>query len=197
MGGGWNGGKLPRPEGGRWPTNVVLSHAGNDVDGDLCADGCVPSCPVAELDAQSGTLSSGGRQWAEGDTNTASWRRLEGRTDVNTRGAYDRPGDTGGASRYFPVFRYEAKADSGQRPKVAGAAHPTVKPLGLMRWLVRLVTPAGGLVLDQFAGTGTTAEACVIEGFRCVTVEREAAYLPLIAARLSKPLQPVLFAGEG
>ena len=64
-----------------------------------------------------------------------------------------------------------------------------------MRWLVRLVTPPGGVVLDPFAGSGTTAEACVIEGFRCITVEREPSYLPLIVARLSKPIQPDLFGG--
>lgn len=67
-----------------------------------------------------------------------------------------------------------------------------MKPLDLMRWLVRLVTPPGGVVLDPFAGSGTTAEACVIEGFRCVLIEREAGYLPLIVSRLTKPLEPVL-----
>ena len=65
-------------------------------------------------------------------------------------------------------------------------AHATVKPLGLMRWLVRLVTPPGGTVLEPFAGSGTTAEACVVEGFRCIAVEREADYLPLITQRLTK-----------
>ena len=60
-----------------------------------------------------------------------------------------------------------------------------MKPLGLMRWLVRLVTPPGGLVLEPFAGSGTTAEACVVEGFRCIAIEREADYLPLIAQRLT------------
>lgn len=98
-----------------------------------------------------------------------------------------------GPSRFFPVFRYEAKAPSHQRPQTGEVAHPTVKPLDLIRWLVRLVTPPGGLVLDPFAGSGTTAEACAAEGFRCLTVEREAAYLPLIQARLSKPIQPALF----
>ncbi len=53
-----------------------------------------------------------------------------------------------------------------------------------MRWLVRLVTQPDGVVLDPFAGSGTTAQACVAEGFRCITIEREAQYLPLITARL-------------
>jgi DNA modification methylase len=90
-----------------------------------------------------------------------------------------------GASRFF----YVAKAPKAERPRDGSVAHPTVKPLDLMRWLVRLVTPLGGVVLDPFAGSGTTAEACVAEGFRCIAVEREAAYLPLIVQRLSKPIQ--------
>ena len=66
-----------------------------------------------------------------------------------------------------------------------------------MRWLVRLVTPPGGTVLEPFAGSGTTAEACVIEGFKCIAIEREAAYLPLIVARLSKAIAVTLdFSGE-
>jgi len=58
-----------------------------------------------------------------------------------------------------------------------------------MRWLVRLVTPRGGTVLDMFAGSGTTGEACILEGFLCILIEREADYLPLIVQRISKPLQ--------
>jgi site-specific DNA-methyltransferase (adenine-specific) len=93
------------------------------------------------------------------------------------------------ATRFFPTFHYEAKAPTSERPRDGETAHPTVKPLDLMRWLVRLVTPPGGTVLDPFAGSGTTAEACVIEGFKCITIEREADYLPLIVNRLTKPIQ--------
>ena len=100
--------------------------------------------------------------------------------------------DTGGASRFFPTFRYEAKAPTSERPRVNGTAHPTVKPLDLMRWLVRLVTPPGGTVLEPFAGSGTTVEACIVEGFRCIAIEREDDYLPLITHRLSKPIAPAL-----
>ena len=64
-----------------------------------------------------------------------------------------------------------------------------------MRWLVRLVTPGGGIVLEPFAGSGTTAEACVVEGFRCIAIEREADYLPLIVSRLTKPIEQVLDLG--
>jgi site-specific DNA-methyltransferase (adenine-specific) len=96
-------------------------------------------------------------------------------------------GGSGGASRFFPIFRYAAKASSRERPQVDGAAlHPTVKPLDLMRWLVRLVTPPGGVVLDPFAGSGTTLEAAVLEGFDSVGIELMPEYRPLIEARLKR-----------
>ncbi len=93
--------------------------------------------------------------------------------------------DSGGASRFF----YVAKASRKERPVVDGVAHPTVKPVALMRWLVRLVTPPGGLVLDPFAGSGTTVEACMLEGFRCLAIEREAEYLPLIQTRIDRAMR--------
>lgn len=61
-----------------------------------------------------------------------------------------------------------------------------MKPLDLMRWLVRLVTPPGGTVLDPFAGSGTTVEAAMLEGFGVIGIEREADYLPLIHARIER-----------
>ena len=66
-----------------------------------------------------------------------------------------------------------------------------VKPLDLMRWLVRLVTPPGGTVLEPFAGSGTTVEACIVEGFHCVAIEREADYLPLIMQRIHRRRDPI------
>jgi hypothetical protein len=86
------------------------------------------------------------------------------------------------ASRFF----YVAKASSVERN--AGLegrnAHPTVKPIALMRWLVRLVTPPGGLVLDPFAGSGTTGIACALEGLSFIGVEREADYVAIARARM-------------
>jgi DNA modification methylase len=160
---------------------------------DACSgpDGCVRGCPVAELDRQSGNRVSGWR-----DTDTAP--RVGAVYD--SRDLRDRTGphysDSGGASRFFPTFRYEAKAPTSERPRDGDVSHPTVKPLDLMRWLVRLVTPPGGLVLDPFAGSGTTGEACVLEGFRCHLIELEAAHLPLIVKRLAKPMQLGLFGTE-
>jgi site-specific DNA-methyltransferase (adenine-specific) len=82
------------------------------------------------------------------------------------------------ASRFF----YSAKADADDRIR---SKHPTVKPVDLMQWLIRLVTPKNGLVLDPFAGTGTTAEAALYEGMRCVLVESEREYQDDIRRRLS------------
>lgn len=100
--------------------------------------------------------------------------------------------DDEGLGRMFPTFRYEPKAPTSERPRDGDTAHPTVKPLDLMRWMVRLVVPTGGVVLDPFGGSGTTAEACVIENIRCITIERETEYLPLIVGRLTKPIQTTL-----
>ena len=185
---------------GRWPTNVVLTHQpllddDGDIIGDACADGCVPGCPVADMDAQSGRTASQRRTRPPSYGATAGvhegWRR-PAHADYHEKqnAGYD---DTGGASRFFPVFRYEPKAPASERPRGEdGTAHATVKPLALMRWLVRLVTQPGGLVCDPFLGSGTTAEACVVEGFRCVGIERDPTHLPLIKARLAKPIQPIL-----
>lgn len=157
---------------GRWPANVVLDES-----------------QAAELDRQSGISRDGVAVKRNGvsSNGVTGW----GSAPIGTpdAGGY---GGEGGASRFF----YVAKAPTAERPREDGIAHPTVKPLDLMRWLVRLVTPPGGVVLEPFAGSGTTAEACVIEGFRCIAIEREPDYLPLIVQRLTKPIQPTLFGGD-
>lgn len=99
--------------------------------------------------------------------------------DPHTSELLDQQAD---ASKFF----YVAKAPKSERPVVDGVAHPTVKPLTLMRYLVRMVTPPGGLVLDPFAGSGTTAEAALLEGFRFHVIERGEEYLPLIHARIER-----------
>jgi site-specific DNA-methyltransferase (adenine-specific) len=77
--------------------------------------------------------------------------------------------------------------------------HPTVKPTDLMRYLCRLVTPPGGVVLDCFMGSGSTGKAAMLEGFRFIGIEREAEYLEIAKARIackapqepeSAPMQP-------
>ena len=106
----------------------------------------------------------------------------------------------GGASRFFtqaepddplanePPFFYCAKAST--RERTAGCEHietrhPTVKPVSLMRWLVRLVTPPNGVVLDPFMGSGTTGVAAQLEGFRFVGIEQDADYMEVAKARIA------------
>ena len=87
-------------------------------------------------------------------------------------------------------FRYVAKASRAERNAglerpAARNTHPTVKPIALMRWLVRLVTPPGGLVLDPFTGSGTTGIAAGLEGFRFLGMEQDASYSALADARIA------------
>lgn len=97
-------------------------------------------------------------------------------------------GDEGSAARFFfeatpdPPWFYHAKADAEDR---LGSKHPTVKPVDLMRWLCRLVTPPGGVVLDPFAGSGSTGVAALSEGFDVVLIEREAEYVADIRRRIA------------
>ena len=189
---------------GRWPPNVVLSHvpsvdpATGEVVGDACAQGCVDGCPVRELDQQSGVRTSGNRK-----SGTYGLMGYMGADDAPMPAVN---GDSGGASRFFnqcrytdadvphglpvetgdaPCFIWSAKAPTAERPRVAGESHSTVKPLALMRWLVRLVTPPNsGPVLDCFAGTGVTGQAARAEGFAAVLIDSDPAAIPWIVARL-------------
>ena len=140
---------------GRWPANVV--HDGSD---DVLAG--FPDSKGQQGDVR-GTEPSG--------VTDEIYGKFSGRVPSAARN------DSGSAARFF----YTAKADADDR---LGSSHPTVKPVDLMQWLVRLVTPKGGLVLDPFAGTGTTGEAAFREGMRAVLIEREAAFYADIQRRI-------------
>lgn len=149
---------------GRWPANVVLDES-----------------QAAVLDQQA--PATGGSGKASGPSlrgKTAAGVAFGARNGLDGDPAFY--GDKGGASRFF----YTAKAPKSERPVVDGTAHPTVKPLAIMRWLIRLITPPEGMVLDPFAGSGTTIEAAILEGFPVTGIEREADYLPLIQARIDR-----------
>lgn len=111
-----------------------------------------------------------------GETKRTSGIGYHGNGMVTDTPSYGR--DSGSASRFF----YCAKASKADR---CGSRHPTVKPLKLLQWLVRLITPPGGTVLDCFAGTGTTGQAAYNEGFKSVLIEREVEYLADIERRMS------------
>ncbi len=145
---------------GRWPANVIH-------DGSAEVLEAFPEAP--------------GQQFASRD-DQRSQGSVYGTIAMNGKG-YEPRGDEGSAARFF----YTAKADAEDR---LGSKHPTVKPLDLMQYLVRLVTPPGGLVLDPFAGTGTTGEAAWREGMRAVLIEREPEYQADIARRMELAEQP-------
>ena len=75
------------------------------------------------------------------------------------------------------------RAGAGRTADEVKNYHPTVKPVSLMKWLVRLITPPGGTVLEPFAGSGTTFLAAETEGFICLGIEREPKYCDIIRAR--------------
>lgn len=179
----------PRQPGlGRWPANVVLDEGA-----------------AAVLDEQTGELQSGGGPLKRNaDKFRNSYGAFAGTDEQDV--LY---GDSGGPSRFF----YCAKASRAERnagldgfdakplnwsageqspgtfqsegtDRTAVNSHPTVKPIALMRWLVRLVAPPGGLVLDPFTGSGTTGCAAVLEGFDFLGIEREAEYVAIAEARI-------------
>jgi len=171
---------------GRWPANFVLTHAAD------CGDDCAPGCPVAELDEQSGEGASRFFTVTEWDDDpfryvakpsraerNAGLGAVEGRQIGAKGNGLARTCDTCGAS---VIHGCDCPHRTFSNP-VRKNHHPTVKPTDLMRWLVRLVTPPGGVVLDPFAGSGTTLAAAILEGFDCVGVEMTDDYLPLIEGR--------------
>ena len=130
-----------------------------------------------------------------------------------------RYGDSGSAARFFycakasrsernagledvePKWVDETRKEGavgGNNPRNRGARadtnfHPTVKPLALMRYLVRLTkTPTGGIVLDPFMGSGTTGIACVLEGRDFIGIEREAEYVEIAEKRIAHYRLPIL-----
>jgi site-specific DNA-methyltransferase (adenine-specific) len=173
---------------GRWPANV-----------------CLDEEAAGLLDAETGTLTSGKMR----PTHTDAKRNTFGQ---NAEGGYttmETYGDSGGASRFFYVSKasrkereaglegmpevnpFEREGPSanfermGSKSSPRTNSHPCVKPISLMRWLCRLVTPKGGLILDPFTGSGTTGCAAVLEGFRFVGVEREPEYAAIAEKRIA------------
>jgi site-specific DNA-methyltransferase (adenine-specific) len=154
------GGNVPTDH-GRWPANLI--HDGSDE-------------VLAAFSEAPGQQREVNETFAP-KTGTAVYGDYGPRPRVLPRD------DGGSAARFF----YTAKADAEDR---IGSKHPTVKPLDLMQYLVRLVTPKGGLVLDCFAGTGTTGEAAWREGMRALLIEAEPEYQADIARRMELAENP-------
>jgi DNA modification methylase len=175
---------------GRWPPNIILTHTPG-CTGDRNGAGCVDGCAVGEMGAQSGVLTSGLMRAGTIPQGVRGTFGNDARGGYSTRG--DTFGDTGTAARFFPSFRYCAKASRSEReaglvpPEHGKRAnrHPTVKPIALMRWLVRLVTPPGGVVLDPFTGSGTTGCAAALESFGFIGCEMDEGHADLARRRIA------------
>ena len=163
---------------GRWPANVILTHSEDCVETGTVSDSF--SRNRTEQWPGFGQKERPAYQPEKVDGQRTIWDCVDG---CPVQEMDRQSGDSGGASRFF----YTAKANKKERPYTEdGTKHPTVKPLALMRYLVRLVTPPDGLVLDPFGGSGTTAEACLLEGMRCAIIEKELDYIPLIELRIER-----------
>lgn len=186
-----HGNQMPPHTAGRWPPNVALDEEA-----------------AAMLDAQSGERpSKRGPSGLIHNTGDDGNIQFTSRTPRISRGF---PGDTGGASRFMYVAkasrrernagldgmpervsikldqrRAEYREDRQTEPIPVANHHPTVKPIALMRWLVRMITPPAGTVLDCFAGSGTTGIAAVLEGFNFIGCEMEAEYIEIAQRRIA------------
>lgn len=141
---------------GRWPANVVHDGSADVVDRFPQADG-------GRFPAHGGSTTNvyGKRAGVNQPARNMEWR-----------------GEGGSAARFF----YNAKADAFDRMT---SDHPTIKPVDLMQYLSRMVTPAGGTLIDPFAGTGTTGEAAWREGLHAILIERDPVYQEHIIKRMA------------
>lgn len=143
---------------GYWPSHVVLSHHSGCV-----RERCHHECPVPRIDR----LCPQGKQALSRLFYAAKASRQERDAGCQQLPAVD-----------APVF-------VGKTTKPRRNSHNTVKPIDLMRWIIRLIVPSDGLVLDPFTGSGSTGCAAVLENRQFVGIEREAEYLPIARARLA------------
>jgi site-specific DNA-methyltransferase (adenine-specific) len=147
----------PKTYVGRWPANLI--HDGSDE-------------VLAAFPQAGGQLAPARVEGAEQGNNTfGALKNITKRPEPR--------GDAGSAARFF----YCAKASKSDRG--ANNTHPTVKPTDLMRYLCRLVTPAGGVVLDPFTGSGSTGKAAMLEGLRFIGIEREVPYADIAERRIA------------
>lgn len=153
--------RVPDAAGGRgfWPANVTLSHAAR------CRPGrCQPDCPVALIDAEPRPGRAVSRLFF---ASKASRCEREAGCEALPL-------------RQVPIYPRGA----GSPVRLVRNIHPTVKPLALMRWTVRLLCPPGGTVLDPFTGSGSTGAAALLEGRRFIGVERDERYVEVARARI-------------
>lgn len=203
LGGAWAGVRHERPTGGRWPANLI--HDGSDeVVGafpQVSPCGNVGSSTgrattVDDVYSPRGARECGGifsRERIPGSAARffycakASKRdRDEGLDGFEAKPANSAYGD---GLNTATKIRTEEQAEIGVSRELRRNNHPTVKPTDLMRYLCRLVTPPGGMVLDPFMGSGSTGKAAVLEGFGFIGIEREAEYAAIAEARCASAFE--------
>jgi site-specific DNA-methyltransferase (adenine-specific) len=164
---------------------------------------CAPDCPVRMLDEQTGVLPAGVAVRHRSGGNTFGTDEPKptmddlGYRDYGTASRFFYVSKPSTAEREFGLENFEpAKVNDGRESEIDNPyqrgeterknTHFTVKSIALMRWLVRLVTPPGGVVLDPFAGSGTTIIAARREGFRAIGIDSKPAYVAIARARITR-----------
>ncbi len=152
--------RVPRADYGTgyWPATITASHAS-----ECTSAACNPACPVLALD-----------DMCEGKPLSRLFYCAKA-----TRAERD------AGCELLPLQPVQIYTGKHHLAPLVRNIHPTVKPLDLMRWLVRLITPPGGLVLDAFAGSGSTGAAAVLEHRRFLGIEREGEFVDIACARLT------------
>jgi DNA modification methylase len=162
-------------DGARWPSHLVVSHSEDcklvSSNGAGMVWECAPSCPMRIFGDASRFFYCPKPSRHERE---AGCENLPARSGAE---AVDR--EEGSAGTKSP------RAGAGRTASEVRNHHPTVKSISLMRYLCRLVTPPGGVVLDPFTGSGSTGCGAILEGFRFVGVEREAEYVAIASARIT------------
>jgi DNA modification methylase len=145
----------------------------------------MPDCPAREIDQQAETASRFYAQpeWSPGDYLASVYTPKAGKRERNA--GLDGMPERQLRTTYDQKVREKTGNDSGHARQ---NHHPTVKPVALMRYLIRLVTPPGGTVLDPFLGSGTTAVAAILEDYDWIGCELTAEYLPIIEARCANAM---------
>lgn len=187
---------------GRWPANVVHDGSEEVLAGfpeTVSGNGikCLPGSSVYDGNSFQPSKTKGYGKYIEGDSGSAARffycakaSRADRDEGLEEFAMQLSPKLSGGEFR--PDGRHITSKENASRNH-----HPTVKPTDLMRWLCRLVTPPGGLVLDPFMGSGSTGKAALKEGFRFVGIEIDPEYMEIASRRIQPNLFSAMAAGGG
>jgi len=205
------------PTKGRWPAHLLMSHTLFCTE-----EQCTEDCPVLLLDQQSGMRPSSGRHGKSGNgkctglfhmgsqrqqtyfdqggasryfqqfyycPKASQTERNFGCDNLSERNGFDK-----NTSKHIAHINHEIDNTTYTEytPSVNKNHHPTVKPVMLLRYLARLITPNGGVVLDMFAGSGSTGVAAILEEFNVILIEQEAEYVEIMQARIAATREEII-----